>query len=341
MNTPKIFSLLFLIVAFSLQGLSQGKLEKKNDPEKKQEKPAGDIPSDESMLLTGRNEDIQRLKQYQNLFGESVKKGKTETTARLQNEILRIFQNEITRSNRNVEQLKSGDIEKLETWQEKNKPGTPINTDLEIQILSSRINYEKSVYQIFSDVDVKTLKDDRYLTTVVGYVNGFRRAMIRSTKYGSEDNSVLTNNTGGSKVVSGETGFITKEGSSDKIKSDDPRIASWTGSAETRATKFGEEQAALQKSLQGTDDRAAKKNYRNIIGLMQDEFNSNNWMLSMLNSGTIDKSAVDATQLGAKINKQQSLLNKAQAFLFSTPEDIKTNKTEVLDIIGQFGNSLK
>lgn len=341
MRTCRFISLFALIAIFAIQGFGQGKIEKKTDTIQKQEHPAGDIITDQGLILTSRSEDIQQLEKFQMMFNESVKKGKSEYTVRLHKDIIRIFETELRRSYKNIEQMKAGDIASLEEWQEENRPGTNVNVNLEIQILENRINYEKSVYKLFKEVDVKQLKDDRNLGTVVGYVNGFRRAMIRSLKYGAGDKFVPKTKTGGSKKSTGETGFITEKGSKDEIKSDDPRIASWEGSAEMRTKSYKQEQSAMEKAIESKDDRKANSKYRTLIGLMQDEINSNNWMLGMINAGTIDKNVVDSNQLSNKLKQQQSLLQNAQNLLFSSAENIKANAAKAIQLVNQFAETMK
>jgi hypothetical protein len=176
----------------------------------------------------------------------------------------------------------------------------------------------------------------------IANLKSFLRNMERNLKYSANDRLITqkppSGGTGGQETVEGP-GYTTLSGSQEVINTDDPRLNNYFTSKELRKNDFGTGLAAMSEDISKKDDMAARKEFKKLHKIMMDEVNANNWMLSLISSGTIKESGIDSYALQKTLNLQKSLLNKANKVRPSLSSDPSALK-DAQEIMNQFGSTL-
>lgn len=213
-----------------------------------------------------------------------------------------------------------------------------MNIPIEINLLTSRIAYEKQLYSQIANKNFLEIRDEREISTYMSYVNSFRQTMTSNLKYSANDKTVVPPPP--TEALPPGEAHITKN-ETDNSEMEDKRLQSWLDSQESRSEKYTKDLADFQKSANSGDLKASKYSYRNMVQTMMDEVNSNNWLLGQINSGAMNLTGFDATSFSTKIANQTQLLSEAKSIKVSTEDDLKANKTAALTVVEKFGNTLK
>lgn len=330
-----------ILVAMSLQLNAQFTDKNKTNKDKDGAGTLGEAVFNKTTFYTSRAEDIMQLTGYQKKLRGAIDSDAGLEAEAMKNEALIVMVDEIARSKKNLKELKSGNTKHLEEYQKEHAPNYPVNVTREKQILTNRINYEMQVYNLLKDKDLSKPTSDRDRYTALNYLNGFKRAMERNLRYESDAKTVK--NPGGSGQGSGNPdgpAVITKKGAKESIETGDPRLQSWLSSKDQRKKDFQKHQSEFEKHADNQDDNMARRSYQALIQLMMDEVNSSNWLIGQVGRGNIKKGSYDTNSLAANVQKQQSILTKAQKIKVSTPESLKANKAQAIELISSFAGTL-
>lgn len=291
--------------------------------------------SDKVEVSTTRQSDIEQFRNEMSQFSAVAESGaKEEINVRL-NSIVKIAAVEIARTKMNLQELNDGDIDDLEKWQQERYPDKPVNVKLEIQVLTSRLKSEEYLYNRMKTWDVSTLSDSRQAQSLRGAMNSFLRNMENNLKYG--DGTIVRSKpttTSGSGSTNG--GFIVKKEQGATSGAMDPNVKNYLESKQMREDEYRQNYGTLKKTINDADDKPAKKAFRALVEIMNNELNANNWMLSMINAGAIKNSGIDPNTLSSRIKQQQSILEQANKLRPELTTSFGENKTEVLNIASGF-----
>lgn len=341
----KVMIYLMISLLFSgFQGMAQITAKGSKQSKKKPGEAAGTLPMDQTVFQTTRAEDIDSFDRYEKMFKNAVSGSVTEEAEMLRKELTSIMRREIARSKKNLEDLNAGKTKDLEAWHKEHAPDKLLNLEMEKKNLKNRISYQQAVLNKLIEEDLSNLSNQRDKTSVIGYLESFKKQMPINLKYGDVNMENPTPpppppKSGGEPL--GGPAYTTKKGTSDKMETGDPRLQRWKDSQTSLTSDFLTGQSNFQKYLDAGNSKMAKTTFRSLIQMMMTAINSNNWLLGQMNAGNISKNGFDVSALQSKANKQQSILNEAQKIKVSTPEDLKANASQAVGVIQKFAGTLK
>jgi hypothetical protein len=343
MKTMKYFSIMLLMMGMMTQAF--GQFTSKEQAKSGGNSQEGAITPEELFKNTTRKEDIEAFTQTSQMLENAISSGAVQETKTIRDQLVQLTLVEIARSKHDLGELNKGNTANLEKWHATHNPDRTINLKMEIQTLTNRINHDEYLSDRIAKWDLSDLSDKRMMDGLMANARTFERNMERNLKYSADERLVAKNNPPGGKDQTGqattttETGYITVSDQAEIIDKDDPRLNNYLGSKDMRKKDYLTAQANMKTYLEKGDQKMAKKEYKELVKLMMDEVNSNNWMLNMIRTGTVKNSGIDANQLESKVNKQRSLMETASQMKSNMSTD-PSLINEAMKLVTQFGQTL-
>ena len=168
--------------------------------------------------------------------------------------------------------------------------------------------------------------------------------MMRNLKYSSDERlsdpkpPKDDGTTGEQEPIEGP-GYSTKTGGTEVILTDDPRMENYLLSKDVRKKDYMTGLSNFENYMKKPDEKMAKKEYKNLLNLMMNEVNSNNWMLNMINSDVIKSNTINVNDLASTVNKQKPIMDQANKLRSSLSAD-PSGLNEALELAKNFGLTL-
>jgi len=308
----------------------------KDQAEKNKTTQMGSLSSEILVNQTSRNDDIKMFTNAMTMLNAALNSGAMEEANVWRNKIVQIAAVEIARSKRNLAELQAGKTEHLEKWWEENKPNSRLIVNVEINTLENRINHEQYLYNQFESWDLNKMKTGRSQSTLRGNLNSFKRDMESNLRFGSDKKNETPQPPPGNEVstvkgnAQGGTAVVNKS------SSENPAVANYFQSQKMRKEEFQKNKTLFQQSLNDGDDKAAKKAYKALLTIMQDEVNANSWVVNMIDSGNIKDAGIDVTKLSATLKNQRPLANKAAELKQPASANFSSVKNQISGLVNNF-----
>lgn len=289
-----------------------------------------------------RNEDIRAFEDNMKKFQNAVEmKSKPEAEV-YRSANVKIANREIARSKNNLEELKQGKTKHLDEWRKVNGKGDQsLNINLEIQQLTDRLKNMEYNFKKFKTASLDNLSDTRMSNSFVSYMKSFDKNMKQNVKYES-DKKVITvvPPPPGDKKLDGPA-YITDEKVNTLPADGNQMLTDFKQSQSARASKFAQDQTSFQNYLQAKDYKSAKRAFKNLVPVMQEEIESNNFLKIQTEHGAISKESVNLTQLNQKIAEQRKISDEAGKIKLTLTNDADFDQTKLTELISQFALTLK
>lgn len=309
---------------------------------KNQPKTSGDAKSVKEAQLpvdfsTSREEDIYVFENNMKMFQNAIDvKSSTEAEVFL-NKNLEITRREIARAKNNLAELKAGNTKHLDEWRKENGESDPLNIALEINRLNDNINSMEYRYKDLKKANISNFSDSRASATWLGDMRIILKNMNKNLKYESDKKIIHVEQPAANDTVNVQgSGIITQNDPGQEDSNDNPEMAIFKESQAARISQFKQEKTNFEDYLQNNDYKLAKRTYKTLLQLMQEEIDANNWLKIQQDELSSKMATINLDTISPRIAQQQKIAAEASEIKIPGSENNDFLPSKPIELLSEF-----